>query len=329
MWREIEPEMILYIFLPVLLFGEAMSLKWHTAKGGFWQSFLLAGPGVVIGVYAMSWFVYYLDFGWSWNLCMLFGSIVSTTDPVAVVAILKSSGASPKLTLLIVGESLMNDGSAMVLFTLYFNLLKGEEYTINGLVFYFIKMIIGAPILGCLFGLVCVFWLSTCDRKFLSEDITVQIAITFVCAYMSFFTANYICEVSGVLACCAAGLMFAWKAPSLILEHESMHHVWGIFEWLGNTLIFLLAGIIIGGETLKRITVIDWVYLCVIYVVLMLLRAAIILLLYPLLSNVGLKCTAPDAMFMAWAGLRGNRILSVLYCTCFKINYCCVSLFTT
>ena len=156
-----------------------------------------------------------------------------------------------------------------------------------------------------LFGLISVYWMGKSNRKLSQDDITVQIVITIVCAYVSFYTANYECEISGVLACCGAGLMFAWKAPPLILEHESMHHVWGIFEWIGNTLIFLLAGVIIGHKTLKNIALEDWGYLVILYIVLMLLRVLIVIILFPALSNVGLKCTKQDAAFMSWAGLRG------------------------
>lgn len=99
-------------------------------SGALFQSFLLAGPGVVIGAYLTGLLVYaIIPYNWSWNLCMTFGAIMSATDPVAVVALLKDAGAAPKLTILIVGESLMNDGSAMVLFTIFFNLLKGEGYS--------------------------------------------------------------------------------------------------------------------------------------------------------------------------------------------------------
>ena len=80
---------------------------------------------------------------WDWKLCFVFASIVSATDPVAVVAILKSAGASPQLTTLIIGESLMNDGSAMIFFTLFFGMLEGKTYSGGDIFLYFLEMIIG------------------------------------------------------------------------------------------------------------------------------------------------------------------------------------------
>lgn len=253
----------------------------------------------------MGTFVFYLPLGWSWNLSMVFGSILAATDTVAVVALLKSAGASPKLTMLIIGESLFNDGTAMVLFTLFFDMLKGKHYDGGDVMLFFLKMAIGSPLFGALVGLVSVYVMSFLNKPLSSEDVTVQIAITICCAYMTFFMAEYECGMSGLLACCGAGSMFAWLSPPLILEHETMHHVWGIIEWTGNTLIFLLAGLIIGSKTIHIVTVNDWGYLILLYAFLQVLRGFVVAVLYPIVANVGLKCSRNDAVFLAWAGLRG------------------------
>jgi NhaP-type Na+/H+ or K+/H+ antiporter len=299
--------MMLFLFLPVLIFGEAMTLKWHHVKGGIAQALLLAGPGVVIGAFMMGSFVFLClpDLGWSWNLCMVFGSILAATDPVAVVALLKSAGASPKLTILIIGESLLNDGTAMVLFSLFFDMVKGDVYNGEEIFAYFVKMAIGSPVFGACVGMVSVYALSLANKPLNGDDVTVQIAITVCCAYMTFFMAEYELRMSGLLACCGAGAAFSCFAPPLILEHETMHHVWGMIEWAGNTLIFLLAGLIIGSETIHEVTPSDWGYLFLLFLVLLIIRVIIIALLYPVLSRVGLKCSQNDAIFMSWAGLRG------------------------
>ena len=109
----------------------------------FWQCFLLAVPGVVLSTALTAVFSLFVLPAWDWKLCFIFGSIVSATDPVAVVAILKSAGASPKLTTLIIGESLMNDGTAMIFFSLFFGMVEGKTYSGQEIVWFFFKMAIG------------------------------------------------------------------------------------------------------------------------------------------------------------------------------------------
>jgi NhaP-type Na+/H+ or K+/H+ antiporter len=267
---------------------------------------LLAGPGVIMGAVFMALFLYFfIPLGWNWNICMLLGSILAATDPVAVVALLKNAGASPKLTILIIGESLMNDGTAMVLFTLYYNMMEGKHYSGGGIIVFFLSTCIGSPLLGIAFGLAGVFWLGRANRPLSGDDVTIQIVITVCVAYLVFYVAQFQCEMSGVLACCGAGCVFAYLAPPLILEHETMHNVWGFMEWFANTLIFLLSGLIIGSETQTNITTIDWLYVFILYIFLLIIRCVIIWILFPALKNIGLKCSKKDAIFMAWSGLRG------------------------
>lgn len=148
-WVNIDADLIVFVFLPPLVFGEAMNLNWHHVKGAFFQSCLLAGPGVLMGAAMMGCFVrLVLPYSWSWELSMVFGSILSATDPVAVVALLKNAGASPKLTMLIVGESLMNDGTAMVLFTLFYRMLLGKTFSAGDIFSFFLSATLGSSLLG-------------------------------------------------------------------------------------------------------------------------------------------------------------------------------------
>eukprot|EP01038_Epipyxis_sp_PR26KG_P010392 gene10392-13958_t len=301
-WSNIDAELMLYVFLPPLIFGEAMSLKWHYVKGAFKPSLLLAGPGVLIGAGLMgviSKFI--LPYDWTWKQAMVFGSILSATDP----ALLKSAGASPNLTMVIVGESLMNDGTAMVLFTLFFNMLNGQVYDAGGIIAFFIKAAFGSVFLGVVFGFATVRWLRSANRPLKETDITIQVAITICCAYLVFFLAQFTLEISGVLACCGAGVIIAWLGPPIILSHEVMHNIWNMIEWVMNTLIFLVAGLIIGKRTLGHVNRIDWLYLGLLYIILMIIRMFVIGICYPWLSTENHKCTLQECIFMSWAGLRG------------------------
>jgi len=119
MWEKINPHMLFFAFLPPLLFSEAMRINVKLAATCLPQILLLACPGVLFGT-AVTGAVakYILPYGWDWPICLVFGSILSATDPVAVVALFNTLGVSPRLTMVISGESLLNDGTAIVIFTL-------------------------------------------------------------------------------------------------------------------------------------------------------------------------------------------------------------------
>jgi NhaP-type Na+/H+ or K+/H+ antiporter len=207
MWDNFEPHLILFIFLPALLFGESMSLNFHHVRSAVWSSLLLAGPGAVFGTFAIGVVAkYVLPYNWSWSLCFVFGSILCATDPVAVVALLKKAGASSRLTYLIIGEALLNDGTALVLYNLLFTLLKvhnthNKDIEPLNVFLYFLKVIFISPLLGLAFGVGSLVFLSLANRRMHEEDTTVQMAVTICCAYLSFFVGEEILGVSGVITC--------------------------------------------------------------------------------------------------------------------------------
>jgi hypothetical protein len=191
------------------------------------------------------------------------------------------------------------------LFTIFFNALNGRTYTAGEIIGFSLAAAIGSTAFGVLCGLVCVRWLRSAHRPLKEIDVTMQIGMTMCCAYLTFFIAQYIFDISGVLACCAAGAMVAWLGPPIILNHETMHNVWGMAEWTLNTLIFLLAGLIIGHRVLGKVSAMDWLYMVILYLCLMGARAVTVVLLYPFISTIGHRCTRNEAIFMSWTGLRG------------------------
>lgn len=140
----INPHLIYYIFLPLLIFDSAFNGHFHVIKTQLLSAILLAGPGVFIstGIIALC-AVYIFPYNWSWLLGLLFGSILSATDPVAVVALLHDSGASRSLASLIDSESLLNDGSAFVIFLIFHNIVIGEDYSAKNIIINIVKYSIG------------------------------------------------------------------------------------------------------------------------------------------------------------------------------------------
>lgn len=276
-------------------------------KGALLQTTILAGPGVLLGSFLMGLFLYYCtNLGWSWYVCMLFASILSGTDPVAVVALLKDVNTSPRLFLLIIGESLLNDGTSIVLYTLYFELLEGKSFAPRDIVAFFVKMLCGSPAFGVLCGLISIYSLRVACRSLSNTDRTIQIIVTVCCAYLAFFLSEKLFHLSGILACGAAGIMISKQGLPYLVDHETVHLIWELLEWFGNTMIFFLAGVVYGGKAIHyTFTGSDFGMLFLIYIVLMFLRAFTIACLYPLISNIGLKCSFREAIFMSWSGLRG------------------------
>ncbi|KAI8536746.1 hypothetical protein RHMOL_Rhmol10G0281000 [Rhododendron molle] len=121
-------------------------------------------------------------YDWSWKTSLLLGGLLSATDPVAVVALLKELGASKKLCTIIEGESLMNDGMAIVVYQLYYRIVFGESFSFGAIVEFLMKVSLGAHI-GLAFEIASVLWLG-----FIFNDTVIEIALTLTVSYIAFFT---------------------------------------------------------------------------------------------------------------------------------------------
>ena len=263
MWEHIGPHMLLYSFLPILLFGDSMQINTHLLSQKLVHCITLAVPGVMIGTFLTGLIVYVAyPYGWSFSFCCMFGAIMSATDPVAVVALLKELGASPAMTIVITGESLFNDGTAMVVFHLFFEIMSAYRtedtiYDIESptdwfrIIVFFLRMAVGGPLVGFAFGFMALWALMRCTRSHEHVDATLQSTITLVCAYLSFFVAEQCAKSSGVLSCVCAGLVLAKYSGPLLANRHAMHHIWEMFEHVGNTIIFVLAGLLTGDAFCK------------------------------------------------------------------------------
>jgi len=118
-WTNVDAHVLLFVFLPVLLFQSAFTVDPHIMRHEALQIFCLAGPGVLFSAFGIGIFSKFIIPTFSWNVAFFFGSMMSATDPVAVVALLKDMGVDERLGTLIEGESLMNDGSAYVMFVIF------------------------------------------------------------------------------------------------------------------------------------------------------------------------------------------------------------------
>ena len=310
MWTNISPHLLLFAFLPALLFGDAMELNIRHAKRSFVSSFIMAMPGATMGTFIMAGCIHeFVPYNWDWPLCYTLGAVLAATDPVSVIALLKHSGASHSLKITIELEALMNDGAALVLFNLFFNdlLIHPEENIFNTpgrVALYFVKVLTVSPLIGIVAGLVTAGIMELLNKRLDKEDTISQIVITISCAYLSFFVAEHTCEASGVLACVAAGVVLSWLGPAVVLDQGAINEFWESIGWICNTLIFLIGGLLIGNIQFD-VTGTDIGVIILVYVLTQVIRGVMVIFFYPFLQKLGYGMKLNDALFITFAGVRG------------------------
>eukprot|EP00043_Microstomoeca_roanoka_P013027 m.127250 g.127250 ORF g.127250 m.127250 type:complete len:1072 (-) comp15652_c0_seq1:56-3271(-) len=307
---KIDPHLFLQVFLPLLIFESAFSMKWHIFKRLLPQMLALAVVGVIIaasltacamrGVIAPSW---------SWSECFMLGAILSATDPVAVVALLKELGGSAKLRTLIEGESLLNDGTAIVIFTVFMDLSRGVDLTAGDAARAFFQLSFGGIALGIAWGMVTI-WLIGWVHK----DTLVETTLTVASTYLLFHVAEEFCHVSGVLAIVTLGASFVWYGKTKISPAvaHSLHEFWSILAYFGETLVFVIAGVLLAQRVeFSYFSGIDYAYLLLLYFFLMIIRAVMVGLLAPVLVNFGYGFGLRRAAVLVHGGLRGAVSLAM------------------
>jgi len=300
----IDPHIILFVFLPTLIFEAAFAMDIHTFKKTATNAILLAVPGIIIALLLTAVLVivlrnYGMGFGgWGWPMALMFGAVVSATDPVAVVALLKELGASKKLGTLIEGESLLNDGTAIVIFMVIYLPIIGVA-TASPLV-EFGRVAFGGTLLGIIIGGVTIAWVK---RVF--NDALVEISVIVSAAYLTFFVAEHFLHVSGVLGLVALGLTMAGVGRTRIspeVEHF-LHEFWELAAFIANTLIFIIVGVVIAVRT--DFTANDFLILGIIYIGIHIIRAIVILVLFPFMRKAGYGLTVNESCVLWYGALRG------------------------
>ncbi len=302
----IDPHLLLYVFLPILIFEAAFAMDLHTFKRSAGNSIILAVPGILLALVLTACLVFALDYfnlgleGWgNWSLALMFGAVISATDPVAVVALLKDLGASKKLGTLIEGESLLNDGTAIVIFMVFFAALSGNASDMNGIV-QFLIVSFGGIAIGLGIGWIMLKWISKVDN-----DAMVEISLVVAAAYITFYIAEQFLHVSGVLALVSLGLMIGGVGRAKIspkVEHF-MHEFWELAGFIANCIIFLIVGLVVAART--HFTANDFLMLIVIYIGIHAIRASVIFICYPFMKKTGYGLPVKDAIVVWFGALRG------------------------
>lgn len=307
---ELSPGLILYIILPTLIFDAAIDIDARTLFRNLVPILLLAVFGLLIsaGIIGVG-----LSFTTPLSIsgALVFGALISATDPVAVIALFKEIGAPRRLVTLIDGESLFNDATAIVLFTILMHAFSGEN---DGSVHFltsvgqFLIVLTGGLAVGAIIG-----YLGSLMLRLEKQNLLLQITVSLIMAYVSFIVADHYLHVSGVMSTLAAGLVMRLQSEVTIKRSniETLEHFWDYFSFVANSFVFLLLGLTeiktfsdsgsFKGVFISFITVIPLVVIA---------RAASIYLLIPLYNRLKgndekERISLPYQAILFWGGLRG------------------------
>ena len=308
-------DIILYILLPTLIFEAAVNIDSRLLLKNLLPVCALAMPGLIISTVLIGFGICAatpLNLG----AAMLFGALISATDPVAVIALFKEVGAPKRLTMLVDGESLFNDATAIVAFNIILGILISgtalnmESIGVAGLDFLFV--FVGGLVVGLLIGYFVTILINLSHNEPL-----IQVALSTITAYTAFIVADHYLEVSGVMSTLGAGLMLSWygnvKLNSEVKEY--MNQFWEFASFAANSFIFLLLGItewkmLIGHGHSPNILY----YLALTIIIVTLARAVVVYGLIPLLKFIPKyeKISLKYQTVIFWGGLRGAVPLALV-----------------
>ena len=305
----ITSEVVFFIFLPTLIFESALSIDVRRLLDDIAPILLLAVVGLMISSFAIGGTVFSLS-SQSFVVCLLLGAILSATDPVAVVAIFKDLGAPKRLAILVEGESLFNDATAIVLFTILSAIVvSGAEASLLSGFGSFLKVFLGGIIVGYFFARI-VCWIIGRMR----DVPLVEITLTLCLAYFAFVVAEHYLHVSGVMAVVTAALVVGSVGRTSIkpATWHGLSEVWEQIAFWANSLIFVVAGLLVPAA-MTTFGATEFTLLAAIVVVAFTARSLIIFGVLPLLSRFGLGQQVSTAYktVMMWGGLRGAVSLAL------------------
>lgn len=294
----ISPEIILALLVPPLVFEAAFLLNFNDLRRDLRLVLTLAVPGVILTTFLVGGMV---SFGANIALpyALVFGALIAATDPVAVVALFRSLGAPKRLQVLLEGESLLNDGTAIVLFSLMVGIALTGQVNVGQSVVEFLIISGGGIAVGVAAGILVTQLIGRVDNAL------VETSLTTVLAYGSYLIAEYVFGVSGILAVVAAGLATGEIGPRGMSPTTRIvvFNFWEFAAFLANSFVFLIIGLTTDFDVLlQNVPAILWAILAV--------------LIARVVTVYGLSLVRRDIPvrwknILFWGGLRGAISLAL------------------
>lgn len=302
-------DFILDILLGFLLFAGALHTDWARLKVEFKKVTFFALVGVTLSTFIIAGLFYLLCTAFSFDInfiyCLIFGALISPTDPIAVLGIMRQAGVPKKIETLIIGESLFNDGIGVVIFlALLKTATSVNGFSVSDFSILFIQEAVG----GVVFGLAVGWLLHRLIRKIDHYETEVFLSLAFVMA--GYGIANYL-HLSGPLAMVVMGLLVGnYKSETTMSDvtHEYMLKFWELMELVLNGILFTVIALLIAviNFTAKEILI------GIVSIFILLVARIIIVFLPKLLFPRLLDFTNKEAKIIVWGGLRGGLSIALV-----------------
>ena len=309
MVENINPEVVFFVILPPLLYESGSNLNWHVFRRLMWSALILAFPGVVLNLFFIGIFAF-IAFGAGWTLpvSFLLGSMLSTTDPVAVVAALHNLHAPDKLALLIDGESLLNDGSAIVGVLIFQNMVETGEFSILAILDLLFRCAVGGCLFGILFAGLEVLFLKIIN-KFDHSVPTLEVAVVVVGMFLCYLVGDLL-HMSGIIAVVSLAISMAVigrGAFSAEGEH-AVHITVSQMAYFANQIIWLAGGHMTAAQLSQSDVAYDplnWIRMVALFIMLNIARGVSTWIMFPTLTRMGYGLNLKETIMLIYAGLRG------------------------
>jgi len=295
-------DLILFIFLPPLLFEGAYNLNFRHLRHDLGSVTVLAIFGVLATVGLVGVAVHYLV-GLDWAVAFLFGAIVAATDPIAVIATFRQLGTPTRLNTIVEGESLFNDGTSLVIFSIILSFFSTGSLSVVDGVGQFLQLTVGGLVVGVLIGALYPLLMRRVD------DHLVETVFTIVIAYGTYIIAEGF-HVSGVIAVVAAGLMVGNVGGRVAMSFSTriaVNYTWDLLGFVANSLIFILIGVQLNVDLFARYF---WPILVAALATLLSRALAVYVLHWLLIRPLGRPIPTRWLAVITWGGLRGALALA-------------------
>jgi len=231
------PEIVLLVILPPLIYSAGVAMSWRDFRFNLRPIALLAFGCVIFTTCAVAAVAHYL-LNFSWGIGFLLGAIISPTDVVAPLAMARRLGLPRRIVVVLEGEGLANDATALVLYRFAVVAVSTGSFSLGEAAGEFALIVVGEIVYGLAVG-----WLSLHLRQW-SREPRVEITLSLMTPYLAFWVPAHL-GGSGVLATVACGLYVSWNGPLLIPPATRLQGIffWDLIVYLVEGLVFLVTGL--------------------------------------------------------------------------------------